>query len=79
MNNSSKFFSNTNCEYFPCRKTDNPENFSCMFCYCPLYHMAECPDTPEILPNGIKDCTNCIFPHYNYDAVIDALRKEVIA
>ncbi len=32
---------------------------------------------PEKLPNGIKDCTNCTFPHYNYDAVIEILRKDM--
>ena len=79
MKNSSSFFRNTDCEYFPCHKTDNPENFSCMFCYCPLYHMTECPGNPEILPNGIKDCMNCTLPHYNYYAVINELRKQVIA
>ena len=79
MKNSTSFFRNTECEYFPCHKTDDTENFNCLFCYCPLYHMADCPGTPKKLPNDIKDCTHCTFPHYNYDAVIDALRKEVIA
>ena len=34
-----KFFSHRECEYFPCHETDDMENFSCMFCYCPLYAM----------------------------------------
>ena len=25
------------CEFFPCHKTDHPEDFNCLFCYCPLY------------------------------------------
>ena len=31
------FFQNTNCEYFPCHATKHPEDFNCLFCYCPLY------------------------------------------
>lgn len=27
-----------------------------------------------ILPNSIKDCTNCSLPHDNYDAVIEELK-----
>lgn len=65
------------CEFFPCHETDHPEDFNCLFCYCPLYHMAECSGTPEMLSNGIKDCTNCILPHFNYDAVVEALRKDM--
>ena len=38
--------------------------------------MANCSGTPETLPNGIKDCTNCTLPHTNYEAVIDKLKKE---
>ena len=75
MNNSSRFFSNTECEYFPCHKTTDKDNFSCLFCYCPLYHMEHCTGKPEFLPNGIKDCSNCLLPHTNYDAVINALKK----
>ena len=31
------FYQNTQCEYFPCHKTAHPEDFNCLFCYCPLY------------------------------------------
>ena len=30
------FNQNKACEYFPCHKTDKPEEFSCRSCYCPL-------------------------------------------
>ena len=30
------FFQNRECEYFPCHKTSRPEDFNCLFCYCPL-------------------------------------------
>ncbi|MBQ8740856.1 MAG: hypothetical protein IJY79_04835 [Clostridia bacterium] len=38
--NCSSFFCNRECEYFPYYKTDNPDNFNCIFCYCPLYTLA---------------------------------------
>ena len=35
------FFSHKNCEFFPCHKTDDPDNFNCLFCYCPLYALGD--------------------------------------
>ena len=35
------FFQNSACEYFPCHKCQDPENFSCLFCYCPLYALGD--------------------------------------
>ena len=32
-----RFFQHSACEFFPCHKTDRPEDFNCLFCYCPLY------------------------------------------
>ena len=72
--NSACFYRNTDCDYFPCHKVTDSENFNCMFCYCPLYHKANCPGTPGTLPNGIKDCTNCTLPHTNYNAIIEELK-----
>ena len=79
MTDSSKFFSNINCEYFPCHTGVDADSFNCMFCYCPLYGMFDCPGSPKFLPNGVKDCSNCTLPHIdiNYDAVITKL-KEVL-
>lgn len=77
MTNSSKFFCNKDCEFFPCHKGVEEENFNCMFCYCPLYHLHNCPGTPEYLPNGIKDCSNCTLPHVGYSAIVDRLIKEM--
>ena len=31
------YFSHKKCEYFPCHKGADPEDFNCLFCYCPLY------------------------------------------
>ena len=58
------FFSHKECEYFPCHKTEDPENFNCLFCYCPLYALGEkCGGNFRYTEKGIKDCTNCMLPH----------------
>ena len=75
-----KFFSNTKCEYFPCRKTNDPENFNCLFCYCPLYALKDkCGGNFRYTEKGIKDCTNCTLPHQrkNYDYIIGKF-KEIV-
>ena len=36
-----KFFQHRECEFFPCHKTEDEENFNCLFCYCPLYALGE--------------------------------------
>lgn len=76
MKNSYKFFRNSDCEYFPCHNVADNEHFNCLFCFCPLYCMADCPGKPETLPNGIKDCTNCVLPHFYYDKVIHTLKEK---
>ena len=58
------FFSHQECEFFPCHKGADPENFNCLFCYCPLYALGrECGGNFRYLDSGIKDCTNCLLPH----------------
>lgn len=66
---SYKYFENRSCEYYPCHKI---ENINCLFCYCPLYLMEDCGGNYRITESGIKDCSNCVFPHIeaNYDKVI---------
>ena len=62
--NHYAFFSNKECEYFPCHKGADPENFNCLFCYCPLYALGDkCGGNFRITEKGIKDCTNCQLPH----------------
>ncbi|KGF11166.1 metal-binding protein [Peptostreptococcus sp. MV1] len=64
MDNSYKFFSNRDCKYFPCHKTSRPEDFNCLFCYCPLYTLGDkCGGNFKYRENGIKDCTDCSLPH----------------
>lgn len=75
-----KFFQHQNCEYFPCHKTDKPEDFNCLFCYCPLYPLGEnCGGNFTYTENGIKDCSGCLIPHRreNY-ARIMAKMEQVI-
>ena len=58
------YFSNKECEYYPCHKGADPENFNCLFCYCPLYALGEnCGGNFRFTENGIKDCTECQVPH----------------
>jgi len=71
---SFNFFQNKECEYFPCHKVGklSEDKFSCLFCYCPLYK-EKCEGYFILLPNGIKDCSNCLLPHYNYDYIVKKL------
>ena len=67
-----KYFQNTECEYFPCHKGADKDNFNCLFCYCPLYALGDkCGGNFTYLENGIKDCSDCLVPHKaeNYDKI----------
>ena len=35
------YFSHKKCEFFPCHKNADPDDFNCLFCYCPLYALGE--------------------------------------
>ncbi len=72
------FFQNKQCEYFPCHKTDNTDDFSCLFCYCPLYALGKnCGGNYQYTSDGVKDCSNCILPHKhdNYRYVCTKLKE----
>ena len=59
-----KFFQNKECEYFPCHQNADPETFSCLFCYCPLYALGDkCGGNFTYTEQGIKDCSACLKPH----------------
>ena len=81
------FFRNTDCECFPCHSTNDPENFNCLFCWCPLYALGDrCGGAFRYTEKGIKDCSDCMVPHVrlNYGRIMDrfgevaklAARKE---
>lgn len=74
------FFQHKDCEYFPCHAGADPETFSCLFCYCPLYCLGEnCGGSYHYTKDGIKDCSRCLRPHRreNYEA-ITAKMKDVL-
>jgi Zn-finger protein len=77
MQNSSSFFSNTACEFFPCHKAADTEQFNCLFCFCPLYGRDDCGGSFKVLPNGTKDCSDCLLPHRPeaYEYIINKLSK----
>lgn len=72
MSEHFKRFSNRECEYYPCHKGADPEAFSCLFCYCPLYALGRKCGGAFTYANGVKDCSACLLPHVpdNYDKVI---------
>jgi len=79
MENSSRFFANRECEYYPCHSCD--EELNCLFCYCPLYPMDNCPGNYRMVEKDgkmIKSCIDCIFPHKadNYDKVMQVLKVK---
>ncbi|MGN0671715.1 MAG: cysteine-rich small domain-containing protein [Anaerovoracaceae bacterium] len=79
-----KYFRHESCEFFPCHKTDNADEFNCLFCYCPLYALGEeCGGNFIYLENGVKDCSDCRIPHSrggydyimkNYSRLIELIR-----
>lgn len=79
MKNSYCFFANKECEWFPCHSLPSGKDvndFSCLFCYCPLSPYDDCGGDYTMLDNGWKDCSNCTIPHFNYDYIIAKLREE---
>ena len=71
MPNSSRFFANKECEYYPCHKCS--VDINCLFCYCPLYALGEnCGGNFRYTDRGIKSCENCAFPHRreNYERIL---------
>lgn len=69
---SYKFFQNKECEWYPCH---NNVNINCLFCFCPLYYIKDCGGNFIILDNGLKDCSNCLLPHNNYDYIINKIKE----
>ncbi len=75
-----KFFQNRACEMFPCHKTDDIDNFNCLFCFCPLYFSGEkCGGNFHYTAKGRKSCVDCTFPHKkeNYDELMAKLRSFI--
>lgn len=74
------FFQNRECEFFPCHKTAHPEDFNCLFCYCPLYTLGkDCGGGFCYTENGVKDCSGCLLPHRreSYDRIVSRFGELV--
>ena len=74
------FVQNNHCEYFPCHKCEHPEQFSCLFCYCPLYALGDaCGGHFTYTEQGIKDCSSCLIPHRreNYDRIMEKMGQVI--
>jgi Zn-finger protein len=63
-----KFFQHKDCEYFPCHKGIEEDNFNCLLCFCPLYPFCE----------DKWDCKDCLIPHKkeNYDDIMNNLKTR---
>lgn len=78
-NHAYTFFQNTDCEYFPCHEVEYPEDFNCLFCYCPLYYLGmKCGGTPQLSANNHKDCTHCTLNHTrdSFGVITERLRRK---
>lgn len=75
--NSFKFFRNDKCKYFPCHKGIDPEEFNCLFCYCPLNSLIDCGGHYRVTSDGKKDCSLCTYPHEakNYGQVVSKVKR----
>lgn len=68
--NSWKYFVNKECEFFPCHKGADSDNFSCLQCYCPIYwHCGT--------RKGGLDCKDCMFPHdpKMHDSLMESIKN----
>ena len=79
MENNARFFANKECEFYPCHKCT--EDINCLFCFCPLYHIPDCPGNPDWKEkDGVrrKSCVSCCFPHKkeNYDEIMRILKES---
>ncbi|WP_024864547.1 cysteine-rich small domain-containing protein [Butyrivibrio sp. FCS014] len=78
--NSSRYFENRQCKSYPCHKGD--DHINCLFCFCPLYHMENCPGNYKMIEKdgkSIKSCIDCRFPHepQNYGKIMTILKKNL--
>lgn len=64
-------FTNRDCEFYPCHKTDK---LNCLFCFCPLYFL-DCGGKYTLTSRGLKDCSDCLLPHseHGYDFIVQKL------
>jgi Zn-finger protein len=70
------FIKNTACEYFPCHKSENENEFNCIFCFCPLFAYENCGGSFSYTVDKHKDCSACTIPHSkeSYGVITERLR-----
>jgi Zn-finger protein len=73
MKASCKYFTNRDCEYYPCHGIDGQ---NCLFCFCPLYRL-DCGGNFSMI-GKVKDCSACTLVHEagGYDYVIGKLKDH---
>ncbi len=82
MPNDQSYFANKDCPCFPCHRGGDRENFNCLFCYCPLYLLGDkCGGAFRWLANGVKDCSDCLYPHRreNYEEIVSRFQEIAAA
>ncbi len=70
-----KYFQNNLCEFFPCHKTNDVDNFNCLFCFCPVYALGDKCGGNLKYKGDIKDCSDCLLPHSKngYELIISKM------
>ena len=79
MEESYRFVQNKSCQYFPCHERIDPDQFNCLFCYCPLYMLQEECGGQFRYKYGVKVCTDCTLPHWpkGYDIILKRLSAYI--
>lgn len=79
LDKSYKFFQNKDCEFFPCHKVKDLENFNCLFCFCPLYALGNKCGGNFKYKNDVKDCSKCFITHSKggYEHVMSKIRDVI--
>lgn len=63
----------------PPEMPNDPDDFNCLFCFCPLYTLGDrCGGNFTFTKDGIKNCKDCLFPHLrkNYDGSWSGIRDR---
>ena len=50
------FYTNKECEYYPCHPVPEGTEFNCLFCYCPLYMLGFQPIHSEMHMEKAPNC-----------------------
>lgn len=78
IDDSTTFFANRNCRFYPCHEHD--DDINCLFCYCPLYFLGEkCGGRFVYTKKGVKNCVNCTVPHErkNFGRIMAILKANL--